>query len=215
MATKTNRSVLVLLLVAGVGGGVILGRRLREHPRPAPAAGDGASARPALPPPSSAQLADARALGRGFAEIASRLSPSVVRISSTRRPHQQSLGSGVVVDGSGHILTNHHVVEGASDVQVAFADGRTLPGRVVGADPKSDLAVVKVDGAQVQPAKLGDSDQAAVGDWVIAIGNPFGLDHTITVGVLSAKNRSGFDTGKYEDFLQTDAAIASVPSSGV
>jgi serine protease Do len=127
---------------------------------------------------------------------------------------QQGMGSGVVIDGDGHILTNNHVVEGADEVKVTFADGKTVKGKVIGTDPKSDLAVVKVDGVKVQPAKLGDSDKDQIGDWVIAIGNPFGLDHTVTVGVLSAKNRSGFQSGHYEDFLQTDASINPGNSGG-
>ena len=93
----------------------------------------------------------------------------------------------MVIDKKGYILTNNHVVEDADDVKVTFADGKTVTGKVVGTDPHTDLAVVKVDGVSVQPAKLGDSEKLQVGEWVIAIGNPFGLDHTVTVGVLSAK----------------------------
>jgi serine protease Do len=133
------------------------------------------------------------------------------------RPHaerRQGMGSGVVIDQRGFILTNNHVVEKAESVKVTFVDGKQVQAKVVGTDPKSDLAVVKVDGVAVQPAKLGDPDQSQVGDWVIAIGNPFGLDHTVTVGVLSAKNRSGFVGGNYEDFLQTDASINPGNSGG-
>jgi serine protease Do len=207
-----------------------------------------AETKPALPPPSAAQVADARTLSRTFAQVASQLSPSVVRISITKSgksmrgrrgmggnpfqgtpferffgdeddgqfegPKQRGTGSGVVIDKKGYILTNNHVVEDADEVKVGFADGKTVSGKVVGTDPKSDLAVVKVDNVDVQVAKLGDSDKVAVGEWVIAIGNPFGLDHTVTVGVLSAKNRSGFDRGHYEDFLQTDASINPGNSGG-
>lgn len=209
-----------------------------------------------LPPPSNASLADARALSHTFAQVAAQLSPSVVRISISKKsaqparrspfggnpfegspferffqpfdedeeggdegpampgPRQQGMGSGVVIDARGFILTNNHVVEGADEVKVAFVDGKTIAGKIVGTDPKSDLAVVKVEHANLKAAKLGDSDQVAIGDWVIAIGNPFGLDHTVTVGVLSAKNRSGFQSGKYEDFLQTDASINPGNSGG-
>ncbi|HEY1534164.1 MAG TPA: trypsin-like peptidase domain-containing protein, partial [Polyangiaceae bacterium] len=104
-----------------------------------------------------------------------------------RSPEAQTpmvgMGSGVVIDDKGHILTNDHVVAHADDVQVTFVDGKELKGRVVGTDPKTDLAVVKVDGT-TKPADFGDADHMQVGEWVIAIGNPFGLDHTVTVGVL-------------------------------
>ena len=131
------------------------------------------------------------------------------------QPKQKGLGSGVVIDKKGYILTNNHVVEDADDVKVSFVDGKTVTGKVVGTDPHTDIAVVKVDGVSVQPAKLGDSEKLQVGEWVIAIGNPFGLDHTVTVGVVSAKNRSGFQGGgHYEDFLQTDASINPGNSGG-
>jgi serine protease Do len=207
-----------------------------------------AEAKPALPPPTAAQVADARTLSRTFAQVAAQLSPSVVRISITKTmkihgrrmnpfqgtpfdrffggpdeedengqaegPKQRGTGSGVVIDKKGYILTNNHVVEDADEVKVSFVDGKTVNGKVIGTDPKSDLAVVKVDNVDVQAARLGDSEKVAVGEWVIAIGNPFGLDHTVTVGVLSAKNRSGFDSGHYEDFLQTDASINPGNSGG-
>jgi len=208
-----------------------------------------AEVKPALPPPSKEQISDARMLSRTFAQVASQLSPSVVRISITKgggtnhkiihrgnpfegtpferffgddddnfqgpQPKQRGLGSGVVIDKKGYILTNNHVVEGADDVKVSFVDGRTVPGKVVGTDPSTDIAVVKVDGVSVQPAKIGDSEKLQVGEWVIAIGNPFGLDHTVTVGVLSARGRSGFQGGShFEDFLQTDASINPGNSGG-
>ncbi len=129
-------------------------------------------------------------------------------------PKQRGTGSGVVIDGRGYILTNNHVVEDADEVKVNFANGKAVVGRVVGTDPKSDLAVVKVDGISVQAARFGDSTALQIGEWVMAIGNPFGLDHTVTVGVVSAKNRYGFDSGHYEDFLQTDASINPGNSGG-
>ncbi len=124
-----------------------------------------------------------------------------------RQPKQKGLGSGVVIDTKGYILTNNHVVEDADDVKVTFVDGKTVPGKVVGTDPKTDIAVVKVDGVTVQPAKLGDSEKLQVGEWVIAIGNPFGLDHTVTVGVLSAKSRSGFQGGGHYRGLPADRRV--------
>jgi Do/DeqQ family serine protease len=124
------------------------------------------------------------------------------------------MGSGVVIDERGHILTNNHVVARADDVRVTFVDGKELEAKVIGTDPKTDLAVVKVDGADVTPAEFGDADGMRVGEWVMAIGNPFGLDHSVTVGVLSAKGRHGFAPGKLEDFLQTDASINPGNSGG-
>ncbi|HEX6836896.1 MAG TPA: Do family serine endopeptidase [Polyangia bacterium] len=211
-----------------------------------------AEVKPALPPPSKEQLSDARMISRTFAQVASQLSPSVVRISITKgggnakhnaihrggnpfegtpferffggddddnfqgpQPKQRGLGSGVVIDKKGYILTNNHVVEDADDVKVTFVDGKTVPGKVVGTDPGTDIAVVKVDGVAVQPARIGDSEKLQVGEWMIAIGNPFGLDHTVTVGVLSARGRSGFQGGgHFEDFLQTDASINPGNSGG-
>ena len=129
-------------------------------------------------------------------------------------PRQHGLGSGVVIDARGYILTNAHVVAHSEEVKVTFVDGRTTPGKVVGVDPRSDLAVVKVEGVGVPVAHFGDETKMQVGETVIAIGNPFGLDHTVTVGVLSAKNRAGFESGQYEDFLQTDASINPGNSGG-
>ncbi|HYP77872.1 MAG TPA: Do family serine endopeptidase [Polyangiaceae bacterium] len=123
------------------------------------------------------------------------------------------MGSGVAIDDQGHILTNNHVVEDADEVRVTFMDGKELAAKIIGTDPKTDLAVVKVDG-KTQPAEFGDSEKLRVGEWLIAIGNPFGLDHSVTVGVLSAKGRYGFAPGKLEDFLQTDASINPGNSGG-
>ena len=129
---------------------------------------------------------------------------------------KMGMGSGVVIDYDGHILTNNHVVADADELEVTFVDGKELPAKLVGRDPRTDVAVIQVDGAQakVQPATWGDSDKLQVGEWVIAIGNPFGLDHSVTVGVLSAKGRYGFAPGKLEDFLQTDASINPGNSGG-
>jgi serine protease Do len=131
---------------------------------------------------------------------------------------QRGAGSGVVIDEKGMILTNNHVVGGADKIEVRFVDGRELPAKVVGTDPRSDLAVIRVDTKSygVRAARLGDSDKMRVGEWVMAIGNPFGLDHTVTVGVISAKGRAGIgDTrGGYQDFLQTDASINPGNSGG-
>lgn len=127
---------------------------------------------------------------------------------------QQSLGSGVIVDAKGYILTNNHVVKGANEIQVTLLDGRKFKGKVVGSDPKTDLALIKVDVKDSLPtAKLGNSDEVKIGMWAIAIGNPFGLDHTLTVGVVSAKGRS-IGVAEYEDLIQTDASINPGNSGG-
>lgn len=127
---------------------------------------------------------------------------------------RQGMGSGVVIDDHGHILTNNHVVENATELKVTFIDGKELIANIVGTDPKTDLAVVRVDGVTTKPAEFGDAEHLRVGEWVMAIGNPFGLDHSVTVGVLSAKGRHGLAPGKLEDFLQTDASINPGNSGG-
>jgi serine protease Do len=118
-----------------------------------------------------------------------------------------------VVSSDGYIVTNNHVVEEAGSLNVSFLDGLDLPARVVGRDPETDLALIKVESPRKLPvAPLGDSDQSRVGDWVIAIGNPLGLDHSVTVGILSAKGRQV--NGTYDDYLQTDASINPGNSGG-
>jgi serine protease Do len=132
-----------------------------------------------------------------------------------RRPPEESTGSGFVISRDGYVVTNDHVIEGATRLEVHFKDGRTLEGRVVGRDPKTDLALVKVETDEnLVIAELGDSDAARTGDWVMAIGSPFGLDHTVTVGVLSAKGRRQVTGHSYDDFLQTDASINPGNSGG-
>jgi len=131
-----------------------------------------------------------------------------------RERTQKSLGSGVVVDPSGIALTNAHVVEGASEIEVVTADGKKHKARVVGADPKSDLAVLRLLGGSGYAAvRLGDSDAVQVGDWVLAIGSPFGFTQTVTAGIISAKGRV-LGQGPFDDFLQTDAAINPGNSGG-
>lgn len=128
---------------------------------------------------------------------------------------RRSLGSGVIVDAKGFILTNNHVVEQADEIQVTLVDERTFQATVIGTDPKTDLAVIKIEGAtDIHPAALGDSGKMRTGDFVIAIGNPFGLSHTVTVGVVSATGRAGVGITAYEDFIQTDASINPGNSGG-
>jgi len=127
----------------------------------------------------------------------------------------RSLGSGFIVDKEGYILTNNHVIEGAEDIKIKLYNGRTFDAKVVGRDPKSDIALLKINpkGETLPVAKLGDSDKLKVGDWVIAIGNPFGLEHTVTAGIVSAKGRV-IGMGPYDDFIQTDASINPGNSGG-
>lgn len=183
-------------------------------------------------------------LTNSFADVVDRVAPAVVTIHSARRvraprqhpffddprfreffglprtpqsqqPRVRGLGSGVIVSGEGYILTNHHVIDGAEEVTVGLSDGRSFPTKVVGSDPPSDLAVLKIDQSNLPVLNMGDSDQARVGDMVLAIGNPLGLEQTVTAGIISAKGRStGLSDGSFEDFLQTDAPINQGNSGG-
>ena len=127
---------------------------------------------------------------------------------------QRSGGSGVIVDKEGYILTNYHVIEEADKVKIRLNDGREFTATVKGQDSRTDLAVLHIQVENLPAATLGDSDKLEVGEWAIAIGSPFGLEHTVTVGVISAKGRSGLGTGTYEDFIQTDASINPGNSGG-
>ncbi|MCW8828214.1 MAG: DegQ family serine endoprotease [Gammaproteobacteria bacterium] len=132
-----------------------------------------------------------------------------------RERTQQSLGSGVVVDAdNGYILTNHHVIDGADEISVNTADGRTLQATVVGSDPETDIAVVRVEKDHLIALPMSNSDSLRVGDFVVAIGNPFGLGQTVTSGIVSALGRSGLGIEGYEDFIQTDASINPGNSGG-
>ncbi|HEY3488117.1 MAG TPA: Do family serine endopeptidase, partial [Gammaproteobacteria bacterium] len=127
----------------------------------------------------------------------------------------QSLGSGVIVDAKkGYILTNHHVIASADQIAVTLRDGRELEGRLVGSDPDADIAVIQVKADGLTAVPWGDSDQLRVGDFVVAIGNPFGLGQTVTSGIVSALGRSGLGIEAYEDFIQTDASINPGNSGG-
>ncbi|HJU11988.1 MAG TPA: Do family serine endopeptidase [Candidatus Binataceae bacterium] len=127
--------------------------------------------------------------------------------------HPHSLGSGFIINHAGFILTNAHVIEGAEQILVALKDGRQFTARLIGRDTKTDIALIKIDGSGDLPvAPLGDSDQVQVGQWVMAIGNPFGFDHSVTAGIVSAKGR--FIPGNYDSFIQTDASINPGNSGG-
>jgi Do/DeqQ family serine protease len=192
----------------------------------------------ASPPSGSEQnpIATANQLGVAFSRVAEQASPSVVSIQvEVKRPQpsfgfffpfgggspdgpgggiQKGGGSGMVLSADGAILTNNHVVDSASRITVALQDGQRFTAKVVGTDPATDLAVLKIDAKGLRPVKFADSDRAQVGEWVIAIGSPFGLDYSITAGVLSAKGRGGMGANEIEDYLQTDASINPGNSGG-
>ena len=135
---------------------------------------------------------------------------------SRRMPpqHQHGIGSGVIVTKDGYILTNNHVVDGANEVTVTLTDGREFTAKVVGRDPKSDIAVVKIAADNLPVVPVADSDKVEVGDVVLAVGNPFGVGQTVTKGIVSAKERGGMGIEDYENFIQTDAAINPGNSGG-
>jgi serine protease Do len=163
-----------------------------------------------------------------FADVVERINPAVVNIDASgpgafdgRRRRsgptdvpRRGAGSGFIIDADGSILTNHHVIDGAERIVVKLSDGRTLRGRVIGADPDTDIALIKVDGQQNLPvAPLGDSSTLRMGEWVCAIGNPLGYEHTVTVGVVSYLGRKLFDAS-LDNYIQTDAAINFGNSGG-
>ena len=186
-----------------------------------------------------------RGVPDGFSELAARLSPSVVNISTAqtielkdevekfpegsplerfndffggRRSEgervSKSLGSGFVIDADGHIVTNNHVIEGSDYIEVAFPNGEVFEATLVGTDPSTDIAVLKFEAPDYIPhVSFGDSDASDVGDWVMAIGNPFGYGGTVTAGIISARNRN-INQGAYDDFIQTDVAINKGNSGG-
>jgi len=131
-----------------------------------------------------------------------------------RKFQRQGLGSGVIVDSGGYILTNNHVVEDADEISVRLADGREFDAEVIGTDPPTEIAVIRIKAANLPVAKLGASKKMEVGDWVLAIGAPFGLEQTVTSGIISATGRHGVGITDYENFIQTDAAINPGNSGG-
>lgn len=166
----------------------------------------------------------AQGLSAAFRRAARIIEPSVVHIDTVRTARNNpmmrtggGLGSGVIATEDGFILTNSHVVENASQLRVRLSDGREFAASVVGRDPTTDLAVVRIEASGLTPATFRDSDTVEVGDWVIAAGSPFGFDQSVTAGIVSAKGRSGVtrnDTDSFEDFIQTDAAVNPGNSGG-
>jgi serine protease Do len=196
-----------------------------------------------LPPPATPPATPNAALRTSYAEVVSRVSPAVVTIrteSRARAPRQfpfmddpffrrffgeplmpapdqlvRGLGSGVIVTADGYVLTNHHVIDGAQQIEVELQGSRTITAQLVGSDPPSDLAVLKLSEGGLSPLLLADSDKVQVGDIVLAIGNPLGIGQTVTLGIISAKGRrTGLSNGSFEDFLQTDAPINRGNSGG-
>lgn len=163
------------------------------------------------PPTALAEVNAASALQASVISVSQKVGPAVVSVRT-----DQGLGSGVVYDASGLVLTNAHVVDGATSISVGLADGRHLPGKVLGQDAGFDLAVVKIDGPNLPTAPLGNSGALQVGEFVVAIGNPYGFDHSVTVGVVSGINRPVSEgQGSYnQPMVQTDAAINPGNSGG-
>ena len=198
---------------------------------------------PATPIPVVETASSSLAPG-SFRDAAARAMPAVVNILTTQSPKRgshplmrdpffkrffgertpeldegaggmkNSLGSGVIVSHEGYILTNNHVVEGADEIEVVLTDGRKAPAQVVGLDPETDLAVIKVKLDKLPVIVLGQSEQARVGDAVLAIGNPFGVGQTVTMGIISALGRNNLHINSFENFIQTDAAINFGNSGG-
>jgi serine protease Do len=224
--------LLGLVGLVGVVLGLVLSARLSLF-------GSAHAAPPPVPPQQVTPATPPTGSGVSFVRLAKEVGPAVVSINVkiTRQSSESSggfpydpfgqfggpeigegQGSGFIIAPEGYVLTNDHVVGEASDIKVALADGRELPGKVVGSDSRTDIALVKIDSKQPLPyVRLGDSDKAEIGEWVIAIGNPFGLDHTVTAGIISAKGRHNIRPsgrrGLY-DFIQTDASINPGNSGG-
>lgn len=190
-------------------------------------------------PPVASPPAELLATQRAFIDVSQKVTSAVVNIRAERvrsvsrisplfeeffgdlfqapkkQRRERSLGSGFIITEDGYILTNEHVVSGAEEIKVQLADQQIFPGTVVGVDPKTDVAVLKINAPDPLPVTvLGDSERLEVGQWALAIGNPFGLDSTLTVGVISATGRANIGIEDYEDFIQTDASINPGNSGG-
>ncbi len=239
---EVKRSFAVLSLIATLLLGGLIGSLATAKAGLAPSAGAGTS--PVFEVSESRPLVDAADLTEGFRPLVKKALPAVVNISTTRvmktRPappffsdpffrdffgfdhefdmprerRESGLGSGVIISPDGYILTNDHVVREATEILVSLADGRELDAEVVGSDPKTDIAVLKVEAEDIPHLPLGDSSEVEVGDIVLAMGNPFGIGQTVTMGIVSATGRGGLNIEAYEDFIQTDAAINPGNSGG-
>jgi serine protease DegQ len=232
--------VLQLVLAALVGYGAAryamntegTGSRAPAIPAPPPAIPAPPPAVPlpppvaAAPPRSAPSDSAGQALSVSYRIAVERAAPSVLTVHSARTAARgpfgvggrtvlsQGLGSGVVIDGDGDIVTNNHVVEGANELAVALPDGSIKGTRLIGVDPDSDLALLKLEGVSLQPIAVGDVKSLAVGDVVLAVGNPLGVGQTVTQGIVSALGRKGIGINPIENFIQTDAAINPGNSGG-
>ncbi|HEY4614440.1 MAG TPA: trypsin-like peptidase domain-containing protein, partial [Citricoccus sp.] len=226
--SRSPRFLLLLVLVALLGG--VAGSFVRDGVAPAALATPAPATVPAVTTAALPQAVDGQPLP-SLAPMLETVTPAVVSVQTRQRvrvrnpflddpffrrmfPHvpreriEQSLGSGVIVDARrGLVLTNHHVIEGADEVTVTLHDGRVLDAEFVGSDPDTDVAVMKIPTGDLQAIPLADSSSLRVGDFVVAVGNPFGIGQTVTSGIVSAVGRSGLRGLGYQDFIQTDASI--------
>jgi len=229
-----SRWPIVGLATAGLFLGAIPALKARSDGTQSSATVRNTSSRSAEAPASAGKF------GLSFAPVVKQVLPAVVKVYSTtksqeipgeavdprlrqffgdafpggrRAPRQQGIGSGVLVTDDGYILTNNHVVEGADSVKIQLNDGTEYTAKIIGKDPQTDLAVVKIKASGLPHLDFANSDQAEVGDLVLAVGNPFGLGETVTTGIISAKGRASLGLD-YEDFIQTDAAINPGNSGG-
>jgi serine protease Do len=232
---KNFKSIFITLLLAGtiigIGFGITQASKANE---PSMAQAPGVSRSVPLVPGNFSQIADQ--IRAGVVNIQVRKKVSNAEFPSSRgnpfgdrnpfgeffgpfggnQPERKSqgVGTGCIISQDGYILTNNHVIEGADQIKVKMSDGKEFDGRIIGRDPKTDLALVKIDGASgLKPLKLGDSDALNVGNWVVAVGSPFGLEQTVTAGIVSAKGRV-IGSGPYDNFIQTDASINPGNSGG-
>src|SRR5438309_6917108 len=219
----------LMLVVGSMAGGAFVGASIVQASH-APEAAFAVAAPP---------VREAASMPATFAPVVKAVLPAVVNISSTKvirtsgfpqdnpfgdlfpgfrmpdRPmRQQGEGSGVIVSADGYIVTNNHVVDGATELTVSMADKREMKARVIGTDAKTDIALIKVDAKDLPHVVLGDSTKVEVGDIALAMGNPFGLGQTVTMGIISATGRGGLGIEDYEDFIQTDASINPGNSGG-
>jgi serine protease DegQ len=223
-------AVAILFVVSTLQPGWLPGRQVATAPSPTIVP---------LPPPVQGVAVIGGSAPTSYSEAAKRASPAVVSITASRMPardpraddpafrfffgdrarqmpreRQVGLGSGVIVSPAGYLITNNHVIEGADDVEVALGDGRSARARTIGADPESDVAVLKIDLDKLPVIAFGDVDRLQVGDVVLAIGNPFGVGQTVTSGIVSALGRNALGINIFENFIQTDAAINPGNSGG-
>jgi serine protease Do len=217
-------ALIIGIIIGGILGGIFGTYVVFQNPKMFPWANKVATV-PSNQQPQNPTLPTVQTnIEAAVENVVQKASPAVVRIVSTKEVldffflqmvPQQGLGSGVIIRSDGLILTNNHVIEDASKIQVTLSNGKTYKGKVIGADPISDVALVKIDAKNLPCLELGDSSKLKVGQWVVAIGNPYGLDHTVTVGVVSALERNiNVGNKTMHGVIQTDAAINPGNSGG-